>query len=319
MPIVDETIPHPHKDTPTPKRLAFVSPLDPALFSSVDSFAEALLQGKTDARYTPLEVAKWLDDLAEEAERQLELAQAELSASENPGFRRAAVDITVQIELGHFFAQKLRAGVAYALYERTRESGYLHDAIVSYRAARAAWAAIVEHTIHVYMADLTFGPEARKRGHWADRLAAIDHDLLAMENVWQEATRKGVLTEPLAHDYNALAVRSQERPLCEHKQPEVFQAGSPLPLEISLRVATEAPNVNIRVHYRRVNQAEAFLSQKMQREGQTFKVVILEEVTQPPYPFMYFFELYTDNGDAWFFPGLNSSLTNQPYFCVPQR
>ena len=49
-----------------------------------------------------------------------------------------------------------------------------------YRAARAAWAETAGAARGVYQDDLAFGPEPHLRGHWADRLAAIDADLAAM-------------------------------------------------------------------------------------------------------------------------------------------
>ncbi|HEX2037008.1 MAG TPA: hypothetical protein VHS99_22745, partial [Chloroflexota bacterium] len=55
---------HPYRDTPQPRRFGTVSPLDPALFCTVDELVEGLLSHHSDGRYTPLEVAHWLDDLA---------------------------------------------------------------------------------------------------------------------------------------------------------------------------------------------------------------------------------------------------------------
>src|SRR5207253_5608469 len=63
MSVVDAAVPHPYGDTPSPKRFGAVSSLDPALFSRVDDFADALLKGEHDGRYSPLEVAQWLQEL----------------------------------------------------------------------------------------------------------------------------------------------------------------------------------------------------------------------------------------------------------------
>ena len=56
----------------------------------------------------------------------------------------------------------------------------LRAARTHYRAARAAWAETAGAARGVYQDDLAFGPEPHLRGHWADRLAAIDADLAAM-------------------------------------------------------------------------------------------------------------------------------------------
>ncbi|MFQ5929233.1 MAG: hypothetical protein ACE5MK_06015 [Acidobacteriota bacterium] len=96
-----------------------MSPLDPALFSSVDEFADKVVKELPSGKYSPLDVARWLESDAEAAEKHLSKAKSKVSDSKNASFRRLAIDVSAQSGLGHFFAQKLRAGVADALYERT--------------------------------------------------------------------------------------------------------------------------------------------------------------------------------------------------------
>ena len=117
MSIVDAEKKHPYGDTPSPKRFGTVSPLDPELFARVDDFAEELLRGERGAKYTPAEVAAWLEQTAAASAKHL--AQAETSA--RPEFRRMAIDVAIEIGLGRFFAWKLRSGVLWALYDRTGE------------------------------------------------------------------------------------------------------------------------------------------------------------------------------------------------------
>ncbi|HYM12072.1 MAG TPA: hypothetical protein VEU62_15160, partial [Bryobacterales bacterium] len=121
MPVVDAGRKHPYNDTPSPKRFGTVSPLDPEMFSRVDDFAEELLKGERSDKYSPLDVAQWLEDFANAAAKHL--AQAELQGADrsSPEFRRLAADVAIQSGLGRFFASKLRAGVLYALYERSRD------------------------------------------------------------------------------------------------------------------------------------------------------------------------------------------------------
>ena len=56
---------NPYGDTPTPRTFCNVSPLDPQLFSRICDFAEEMLQGKRSGKYSPIEVAQWLEDLAD--------------------------------------------------------------------------------------------------------------------------------------------------------------------------------------------------------------------------------------------------------------
>jgi len=48
-------------------------------------------------------------------------ASAQTMDLREPFFRRFAIDTNVQIGLGLFFSEKLRAAVLYALYDRTSE------------------------------------------------------------------------------------------------------------------------------------------------------------------------------------------------------
>ena len=45
-----------------------------------------------------------------------------------------------------FFAQKLRAAVAYTLYEEKGDLDCLRDAVYFYRSARKAWVGIIKQT-----------------------------------------------------------------------------------------------------------------------------------------------------------------------------
>ncbi len=54
---------YPYGDTPAPKIFSNVSPLDPQMFSRMSDFAAELLSGNRSGKYSPVEVAQWLEDL----------------------------------------------------------------------------------------------------------------------------------------------------------------------------------------------------------------------------------------------------------------
>lgn len=171
LPIVSEHQPHPYRDTPSPRRFGSASPLDPGLFSGVDEFVHELTQRKPSGRVSPVRVAGALDSLAKGARRALVRARSAVPDQRAPGFHRLEVDVAIQVGLGAFFAAKLRAGVAYSLWEATGELGRLRQALQEYRAARSAWVSVVGHG-RAYRDDVTVGGEAWLRGNWSDRLAA---------------------------------------------------------------------------------------------------------------------------------------------------
>jgi hypothetical protein len=316
MSIVDATVPHPYGDTPSPKRFGTVSPLDPALFSRVDDFAAALLKGEHDGRYSPLEVAQWLQDLAESAATRLAEAQAKSPDVHGPAFRRLAADVAIQSGLGLFFAHKLRAGVLFAVYERGRDRAALEEAVKAYRAARAAWAELARRADGVYVRDLTFGLVRHLRGHWSDRLPAIDQDIERMEKRGADA---GTATGDPAVLQAILAPPRRPPPAGRHTPPAPFRPGEAVMIDLLLGrdAVGERPSA-VRLHYRHVHQAEDYRVADMQADGGRWRATVPGEYTRSPYPLLYFFELRAGPGRATLFPGLGADLCHQPYFVVRQ-
>jgi hypothetical protein len=315
MSIVDPAVPHPYGDTPSPKRFGAVSPLDPALFARIDDFAGELLKGEATGKYSPLEVARWLEGLADTAAKRLVEAEAGVPNRADPAFRRLAADVAVQSGLGMFFAGKLRAGVLYALFERGRDRTALTEALKAYRAARAAWAELARRTDGAYVHDLTFGPGRHQRGHWRDRLAAIDEDIERME----KRGGAGAAAEPGAARalQTALAPPRRPSPSCAHELPARFRPGEAVTLELSLDATGEGSRPDlVRLHYRRVNQAEAWRVEAMHESGGRWRATVPEAYTRSPYPLQYFFELRSGPGPTWLFPGFAADLCNQPYFVI---
>lgn len=323
MSIVDASRPGPYGDTPSPKRFGTVSPLDPQLFAGVEEYAGTLLRGQASVKYSPVEVAQWLEGFAQAALGRLQEAETQSADRRTPAFRRLAVDVTIQSELGRFFAAKLRAGVLYAIYERTGEAQALEEAVKAYRTARDAWARAAAAAQDVYTRDITFGLEKQLRGHWLDRLAAVDEDIAEMEKR-REARPAQEQTEAVAPALVAQALQTVlgqvSRPGVPlvHILPPAFVAGQPLPLELSLLSRTAGVK-SVRVHYRHVHQAQAYQMLELQGQDNRYTTAIPAAYTNTHYPLEYYFELRNEAGQAWLYPGFDATLTNQPYFVVRQE
>jgi len=319
MPIVDRTRPHPYGDTPSPKRFGTVSPLDPQLFSRVDDFAEALLKGQADAKYSPAEVAQWLLEMAAGA-KQIALAGRKATTA---ALRRVLRDIDIQSGIARFFAWKLRAAALYAIFDRSGDASALRQAIDAYRTARDAWSTFAGGTGGDYVADITFGLERQLRGHWRDRLAAIDDDIADMEK-----RAVGAKTRPeiaIGADVVAAAIRAvlspPPRPAVQitHQPPAHFTPGRELAIE--LMVADADPGVQVvecRLRYRHINQAEAWRDMPMKQADARRQASIDPQYTDSPYPLQYYFQLSAVGGRTWMYPGLAAGLMNQPYFAIRQ-
>src|SRR5690242_7818608 len=93
MPSV-EPGPHPlYSDSLSPKVFGNASPFDPALFSRANEFAGELLEGKPGGKYSPVQVADWLEQMSEAALSALSEAEKNVRNKQDAEFRRAAVDI----------------------------------------------------------------------------------------------------------------------------------------------------------------------------------------------------------------------------------
>jgi hypothetical protein len=312
--IVDASKPTPYFDTPVPKIFGNVSPLDPQLFSTINEFVAELLKKERSARYSPLEVAQWLDAAAESAASHLSDAEADIADKNSPEFRRIAIDLKIQIGIGRFFAAKFRSGVLYVAYDQSGDFRALEEAVKQYRRAREIWRNFAEGAKGVYVSDITFGPSPFQRGNWFDRLPAIDEDIFEMQKRLETASAAGEPRNSISmHELTSPPKR--EFVDVQHAPAASFVPAQPLEIAVGIP-RSAAQSLAVRVHYRHVNQAERYESADMSANGNCFTAVIPANYTNSSYLLQYYFELRRLPETAWLFPGLGSDLKTQPYFVV---
>ncbi|MEZ5355949.1 MAG: hypothetical protein R2762_25225, partial [Bryobacteraceae bacterium] len=300
----------PYNDTPVPRVFGNVSPLDPQLFSSVNEFAGELLSGEPSGKYSPVEVAQWLEDYAANASAALAKAQASSTRKERPEYRRIAIDVRIEAGIGRFFAAKLRSGVLYRIYETTGEPAALEQCLKKYREARSAWAAIVAIAKPVYKPDITVGEHIQLRGHWADRLPAIDADI---ELVAKQAAERKDSPRTAAAIQAALGRPKRAAIACSHVPPAMFRPGQPLDLELSMPRSSSP--IAATIYYRHVTHAERYESAPMTSKDGRYHAAIPAAYSQSAYPLEYYFELKQGQA-AWLYPGFSQDHSSQPYFVV---
>ena len=327
MPIVSAKRPHPYGDTLSPKRFGAVSPLDPEFFSRVDDFAQDLLTGRHNPRLSPAAVAARLEASANAALASLKKARALTGEDGYPEFRRAALDIEIQAGLGAFFAWKFRAGVLFALFEQSKHAPALEKSLECYRKARAAWAGFAASATGVYRDDITFGPGKHQRGHWKDRLSAIDDDIADMEALFRQPAKFGAAAQSPDLATMVTAIRGVfETPpaptkinLQQFHSPQVsFKRGDPIRLEATLPRALPSQVSAVLLRYRRVNQVESWVSLPLVQDGKVWRGEIPREYTDSPFPLQYHFELRQSEKGAWYVPDLENRWHGQPYYVVRQ-
>ena len=296
----------PYTDTPAPKVFGNATPLDPQLFARVNDFADQLLSGQRDGKYSPVEVAQWLEDYAAAALSNLNKA----GLGSRPEQRRMAIDVAIQAGLGQFYGAKLRAAVLYRIHEQTGSRAALEEALKQYRQARAYWAELANRAKDVYVADITVGEHPQLRGHWLDRLPAIDADIENMAKRLDTAkpVESAAIREVIARPHRAqLALR--------HNAPTGFRPGQPLEIEVSMPQADAAV---VRMFYRRVDQAERWESMAMDSRDGRHHATIPADYTKSPYPLQYYFEVQRAGQAPGIHPGFGPEKTGQPYYVVRQ-
>jgi hypothetical protein len=312
--IVRDTAGRPYYDTPQPERFATVESFDPQLFATVEEAAAALADGRPMARLTPIDVAAMLDGLADEAGNRLDAAKR--ANVDTPEFRRLATDIAMQTELGRFFANKFRAAVLWSLHLRASDPTAGREAMKAYRTARYHYSEVARLG-GIYAADLTYGEEPWLRGHWRDHMVEIDLDIADMARLLGDTNgmatgRKLLSRERLwAAIGQILAAPPREKFACRHNAPTHFTPGQDLALGLGVPDGLRSA----KLHYRAVNQAEAWQTMDMAGDGTRRTATIPAAALTPAYPLQYMFEVATDDA-AGFFPGLDGGLASVPYYVV---
>ncbi len=295
-------------DTPEPGIWGTVSPFDPQLFYTVDGFVADLLNGDQCAKYTPLEVAQWIDDLLAEARPILERLQQ--VRDPGPQLRRTIIDCWALEALGEFFAGKFRAAVSYSLFQRLGNPHYLHRCIEEYVIARDAYARLPEITRGVYPQELSFGVKVCEHGHWSQRLPAIDADieeLRALLAEQQTPPGSGELAQAPA------APQRSGTDGLHHAPPSSFHRGEDLLVQVRLQRADIAGAV---LHYRHLDQSKEFQTAPMTPDGDALTATIPGAYTRTEFPLMYYVEFHTDDGSPVLFPGLGEAFSDQPYYVL---
>jgi hypothetical protein len=311
MPIVAGAHPSNYGDTPLPQTFGSVSPLDPALFASADAFVAETLADGTGGRYSPIQVASWLERLARDA-------RAELASAHQPpapdGAPDTAGDISILAGLGLFFAGKMRAAVLYGLSRQLSSRSLAGEALAAYRSALEAWEELARTGSRLYGPEAVFGPEPWLRGLWADRTEAIGIDVTAMAD---EVAGYGDAPDMAAgQDWPAFLEARSLPPapataasVREHVRPD----GS---IAVAVTPSTAppfGPVTRVVMKYRDVDQSQRYVAVELTRSGGQFTAAIPAPGEFPEFCVQYYLVLETVTGTKWIYPGIGPDLCGQPY------
>jgi hypothetical protein len=167
----------------------------------------------------------------------------------------------------------------------------------------------------VYVSDITVGELPQLRGHWIDRLGAIDADIVLMSKQADRVKSGDISQERVESAIKATLGRPRRATVaCQHRPAAKFQGGQALGIELSIEKASTP--VSARLYYRHVTQTERYEALEMEPRDGRYHATIPADYTNRPYPLEYYFELKQGSELAWLYPGFGEDLTNQPYFVV---
>jgi hypothetical protein len=319
-----------YSDSPAPHNVSAISPLDPQIFTTIEQHAKDLVAGTKNARYNTSEVIAWLEAMVSVSTKGLAAARAAAgSKARTPEFRRAEEDILILNGLGTYYANLYRAALLYSIGTQKPDFAAPGQCLDAYRRARDAWATMAARAKTLYASDISYGSSPMRRGHWADRLTAIDADIEAFNaflithygetlgtlSSVAPSTRQDSQT-PKATAPTQRALHSTDRPTiaAKHTAPQSFHPGS----DLALTIATPPTVTEAILWYRHVNHGERWLSVPMKQLGASHMAVIPGNYTGSPYPLQYYFELHTATA-ATLHPAFNPTLSNQPYYAIHLR
>jgi len=294
-------------DMEGPVRFGNAPTFDSVLFANAREYAELLLAGKPSHRYTPLDVADWLEDLAEGCERELTAARSAKDFG-RAEVQRITTDIAILAGIARHFAEKQRAACWAELFVATKASVLIEPMIDHARRAVLAWEGIAAISRGLYHDDITYGPQSWLRGSWHTRLPEMQAELLDLESIRNLGGTESVPAD--ARTEAAIAALRARRPT--RAEPLDIGAGRTFTAGESVTVSVAADGEAATLHYRHVNQAERWRSVEMARQGGRFTAEIPGDYTASDFHLQYFVS-FTRNGDSVLVPGLAADLANEPY------
>lgn len=201
----------------------------------------------------------------------------------------------------------------FSIFDLSGDEAARQAAISCYQSARDAWAAGANVADGVYVRDITFGPDRQMRGHWLDRLAAIDRDIAAMRaHPAPNVTRSHPAQAVAAVITAVMTPTTPPLVVAQHTPPVSFVAGEPINLQLQL---SDQNGAAVKLWYRRVDQSEVFQSVQMSQmdmRGSVYRAVVPGDYTKRPFAIQYYFEIEP----GMLYPGLGLDFAGVPYYVV---
>ena len=284
-----------------------IEPSDPTRFYRADEYVKDVLEGRLSGKWTPLQVASLLRELA--GKTRLAIARIDQSTTE---LRYTCLDFSILSHLAEYHASRMEAVTYMELIRRTKEPGHLPSVRQHLEKSRVHWNALAAAADGNYADDLVFGfREKGHCGHWKDDLAVVERDLAMVQGLMSEREQ----TRATTFEWPGGIVHPSA-PGLNFRPPLEAEAGADLLLRINLEASEERSVRAARCFHRIAHQALEFEMIEMRAGEVSYEAVIPGDAIDAAWDLMLFFEFEFSDGLATRWPDWR---TGAPYFVVATR
>ena len=270
--------------------------LDEDWASGFSGFVEDAIAGKLQAKWTPIQVSRRLNELADRSLASLKKARRWDANRAGAEYRATALDVQVLAALARYHAEKTIAATHLEFFHVTKEPGRISQALEHIRAAAGHWKRLASLTEGVYHDKLVFGRGSWFRkighhaGHWKDSLPEVLADVTYLEKLAVEHGAQG-------QEYRTYPGETPlgNPPVVEHRRLRSAKTGKPL--KITVRVAGGEKVRNVLLHHRAMNHHLHWQSIPMEHtsEGE-YEALIPAKQVSDRYDLLYYVEVQTEDG-----------------------
>jgi len=305
-----------HYDFQTDITYGSSEPSDHGLFYGVDEYVEDLVAENLKGKYSPLQVADWLDEMAQKTSAALAAAEGSVTDRKEAEYLALTVDLSMLCDLARYHAEKLRAATALALWRTKKVNSYLSDAAVLLDSAISFWNALSDRGRENYYHDLNFSSAGSKtrRGTWGDLTVELTADRATLSEMLEANGVAANETQPTG-SYRAASFARESCDLAA-TFPDTARPGQSLEIEVALSGfgEPEAPPV---LHYRHTDQTEGlFHTMKMERGRAGYRATIPAEYMSPEWDLQIYVTIQGASGACVMLPGIYHPFYPYPYHVI---
>jgi hypothetical protein len=303
------------KDYDPGKNISYGStePSDHGLFYGIDEYVKDYSAGKLSGKYSPLQSAVWLEDMANETEKHL--AAAEKKAKKEAEYLAMKVDMTMLCDLARYHAAKIRSACALAFFKKTKKAAFISDSLLLLNQAIAYWNALSEKGKENYYHDLDFSSAGSKtrRGTWGDLTKELLADKESLLSLLKSAKSEAVAELSASYLPENVPVESFQ---IAADFPDCVKAGEALTIDAAFASFGELDALPV-LHYRHVDQTEGvFHTLKMSRTAHGYSAVIPAKYITADWDLQIYITVQGSDGSCVMFPGVYHPVYPYPYHVI---